>query len=207
MKYYFNCYLVTMQTTTALLQVLNNLNFIKRTGPNLFAGIPNHNIESIAEHSYKVAYLCLIFSKKFEDINLENLLTYVLIDEWGEVIIGDLPTSSSSYKRYFETDIRKLHKDAEIKAQKVLLDDAALDKPKLSKTEKDLYEFCDILARTFELLNFKTLGYKHKWIEKMFKIQLELLMKYRFDFTYDLVEELKNIYKKGMDNKYLTKNL
>ena len=193
-----------MQTTTALLQVLNNLNSLKRTGPNLFAGIPNQNIESIAEHSYKVAYLCLIFSKKFKDINLENLLTYVLIDEWGEVIIGDLPTSSSSYKRYFETDIRKLHKDAETKAQKVLLDDAALDKPKLSKTENDLYEFCDILARTFELLNFKTLGYKHNWIEKMFRIQLELLMKYRFEFTYDLVEELKKIYKKGMDNKYLT---
>ena len=53
-----------MKKTFQLAQILQNLNRLKRTGGNLFMGIPNSLNLSIAEHSYTVTYLCLLFSNK-----------------------------------------------------------------------------------------------------------------------------------------------
>lgn len=195
-----------MKNIFNVIQLLNNLNYIKRTGPNLFAGISNEDIESIAAHSYKTTYLCLIFGNKIKNIDLKNLLIYAIVEDWAEAIIGDPPTSSRSYKGYFDIDIRKEIKKAESKARYEILEDAGLSEPKLTQKEKKLFLFCDILARTLELINHKQLGYKHKWIDKMFGVQIELLKEFEFIFTKDVVREVEELYKRGyMDNKYLTK--
>lgn len=195
-----------MKNKFKAIQLLNNLNKIKRTGPNLFAGIPDYMTESIAEHSYKVLYLCLIFSIRLKSINLCNLFVYIITHEWSETLTGDIPTSSKSYQSYFNTDIRKIFKDAGSRIRTEVLRDLGLKVNKLSLEEEKLFEFCEISSRILELIDHKQLGCKHKWIDKMYFMQINYLKEIKFNFTDEVVKELNNLYKRGyMDNEYLTK--
>ncbi|MFH1543388.1 MAG: hypothetical protein ABIE03_02530 [Patescibacteria group bacterium] len=153
----------------------------------------------MAEHSYKVSYLCLIFSGKVKNMNVEKLLRYSILDEWGECLLGDHPTASLSYQSYFDEDIRSITKKAEI------LSDTNVVKPELNVAEKSLFEFCDILARTLETVNLKQLGLKHKWLEKMSKTQILLIHDFDYEFTNDVISELKKLFGEVMDNAYLTR--
>ncbi|MDD3648200.1 MAG: HD domain-containing protein [Candidatus Dojkabacteria bacterium] len=195
-----------MKNIFRAIQILNNLNHIKRTGPNLFSGIPNESLESIAEHSYKVAYLCLIFSKKLRNVNLEKLLIYSLIDDWGECVLGDIPSQSPSYRSYFKGDSRKYFKEAERKARNLIYSDAGIEVPEFNDEEFRLFKFCDSLAIVLELIDLRQQGYKHKWIEKMFKVQIKSLQNFQYEFADKIVVELKKLFLGGMDNYYLTKD-
>lgn len=195
-----------MRNIIKALQVLNNLRKIKRTGPNLFAGIPDEFVESIAEHSYKVAYLCLIFSQRVKNVGLGQLLVYAIIDEWGESLLGDIPTGSKSYQSYFDTDIRKIFKKAESRIREEVVNDAGVEMPKLNKQEQKLFDFCDLVARILELVDHRQSGFKHKWIDKMYFMQMRLIKEFKFSFIPEVVSELERLYEQGcMDNPYMTK--
>ena len=189
------------------LQLLNNFNHIKRTGANLCAGVPHYMTPSLAEHSYRVTYLALIFSKFIKNANTENILKYCLIHDWGESVINDVPTSSKSFKSYFEEDIRIVYKMAELKALGEILTDVNLDMPILTEEEKQLCNFCDTLELVFELIDLKQMGMKHLWLEKMFKVQSHLLSEYDFEFAEDVVKNIEQLYEQGgMVNDYLARS-
>lgn len=65
---------------------VGKLKKVKRTGW-LVAGIKNP--ESVAEHSYRLAVLCMVLAKKFH-LNTEKLIQMALIDDLAESIVGDL---------------------------------------------------------------------------------------------------------------------
>lgn len=50
-----------MKNTFRLIQILQNLNHLKRIGGTLFMGLPSHLNSSIAQHSYFVTYLTMLF--------------------------------------------------------------------------------------------------------------------------------------------------
>jgi len=191
-----------------IIQTLNNLNKIKRTGPSLGAGIPQHDIESLAEHSYRVVYLCLIFSKADSTINLLNLIQYVITHEWGECILGDLPLRGKSYMSYFRNpmEFKNAFREAEGKAKQMLMKDAGIGYVSLSASEDKLFRFCDTLARIVEIIDYRQTGYKSSWLDKMYKVQISLLKKYAYSFVNELLAGIDEIYQRGyMENKYLTK--
>ena len=129
-----------------VLQSLNNLKYVKRTGPNLFAGIPSEDLDSIAEHTFKVCSIVMLLGSQIDKVNLGNVLQHALVHDWSESIIGDIPSRSRSYKMYFEEDIREVHRKAEKKAMKELLKDGSIGLPELSEIEESnrIYFFNNI---------------------------------------------------------------
>ncbi len=195
-----------MDSIIKLIETLNNLKYIKRTGPTLFAGINTNQTESIAEHSFKVANLVLLLGSKVAGINVSNVVTHAITHDWQESVIGDIPTGSRSWKQYFEnTDIREIFKKAEKKVKTEMLNDSGIVLPELTKPEQDLLMLCDGIAIILELVDYKQKGNSHNWIKKMFDVQIASTKGYEFDFITDLVSHLDRLFNEGMDNYYLTR--
>ncbi len=195
-----------MDNVIKIIETLNNLKYIKRTGPTLFAGISTNQTESIAEHSFKVANLVLLLGGKVSSVNIPNVVTHAISHDWQESVIGDIPTGSRSWKQYFENaDIREIFKKAEEKVRSEMFIDSGIVLPELSKTEQDLLMLCDGLAIILELVDYKQKGNSHNWIKKMFDVQISITKGYEFDFVPDLVTQLDRIFNEGMDNYYLTR--
>ena len=74
--------------TTAWFQILH-LKQVFRKGW-LERGIHPARCESVAEHSFGNAMLCLLLAQGREDLNLERVLRLALIHDLGEVYVGDL---------------------------------------------------------------------------------------------------------------------
>lgn len=194
-----------MNTQFRAIELLSNLKSIKRTGPTLFAGINSSQASSIAEHSFQVAYLCLILGKLVPNVNSNKLLKMAVMHDWHEAILQDFPKSSKSYQSYFNVDIKEVFNDAIIKTENIILTDAQLEMPVLNETEQKLFRFCDSLANALEMIELKGKGYNHKWIKKMFVVQIKLINEYDYEFKEELVNHLERSFEEGMDNYYLTK--
>lgn len=67
-------------------KTIGKLKKVKRTGW-LVAGIKNP--ESVAEHSFRLAVLCMILAKKF-NLDTEKLVKMALIHDLAESVVGDL---------------------------------------------------------------------------------------------------------------------
>lgn len=194
-----------MDTQFRAIELLSNLKSIKRTGPTQFAGTDSSQVSSIAEHSFQVAYLCLILGKLVPNVDSNNLLKMAVMHDWHEAIILDVPVSSKSYRSYFDADVKQIYSDAGSKAQNEILEDAQLEIPTLNEAEQKLFRFCDMLAHTLEMIELKGKGYNHKWIKKMFVVQIKLINEYDYEFKEELVNHLERSFEEGMDNYYLTK--
>jgi 5'-deoxynucleotidase YfbR-like HD superfamily hydrolase len=197
-----------------VIQLLNNLKNIHRTGPNLFAGIPASSIESISDHSYKVTYLCVILAKYFDGVNLEKLLLNAITHDWAEAIVMDVPSGSPSFSSYFDQNIREIFKTAELKAKTEILGDIDLSLPNMSDLESIVLDFCDGVAVLFEMIDYKQKGYNHEWIDRMFAVRTDSLMKMvnekvpesSKEFFKSFISDLQFLFEqKYMVNKYLTK--
>jgi putative hydrolase of HD superfamily len=58
-------------------------------------GLPPARCESVAEHSFGNAMLCLLLAQQQPDLNVEKILRMALIHDLGEVYVGDLtPTDA-----------------------------------------------------------------------------------------------------------------
>jgi 5'-deoxynucleotidase YfbR-like HD superfamily hydrolase len=194
-----------MENEFNLIQVLNNLNNIKRAGPNLFAGVKNEDLQSIAEHSFQVINLCIVLGTKLENINLGNVVINAATHDWAESIIGDLPKSSPSYRSYFEENIKEIFNKAEEKAKKELFESGHISPPHLNETELSLLKFCDILSAAYEVAVIKHSGMTHKWLDAMFQAHMSSLLEINLPFQKDVVSEMDKIYRTGFDNFYLIK--
>ncbi|MBI2326917.1 HD domain-containing protein [Candidatus Curtissbacteria bacterium] len=67
-------------------QIVGKLKTTKRTGW-VNAGIKNP--ESVAEHSYRLAVLCMILGDQLK-LNTEKIVRMALIDDLAESVVGDL---------------------------------------------------------------------------------------------------------------------
>lgn len=57
----------------------------------LQAGVPRERCESVAEHCFGVALLCLFLAEAhFHDLDMERVLSMALVHDLGEVYAGDL---------------------------------------------------------------------------------------------------------------------
>jgi putative hydrolase of HD superfamily len=69
---------------------INHLKNLFRQGW-LQAGIPRERCESVAEHCFGVALLCMLLAEAhFPDLDLERVLSMALLHDLGEVYAGDL---------------------------------------------------------------------------------------------------------------------
>jgi putative hydrolases of HD superfamily len=91
---------------------VGKLKKIKRTGW-VRDGIPDS--ESVADHNFRVAFMCMILAKS--DMDTNKIIKMALMHELGEVIIGDVvvsragitnPQIKKAKEKYEEEAVRKL---------------------------------------------------------------------------------------------------
>jgi len=194
-----------MKKIFELVQNLQNLNRIKRSGGNLVMGLPTYMNISIAEHSYMVSYLALLFVDKLNDaeINKEKVLRYALIHDWREIVIGDIPSGSPSFASFWDINIREETGKAGDRAIKEMLDfvkdeiDINLYNVDLNEKEKLVIKAADWTAYLLEMQEWKYLGYNHDGWEMVWFNTLNIVEKIDLPFIPELLVELKDSYKKG----------
>ena len=65
-------------------------------------GLPPARCESVAEHSFGNAMLCLLLAQQAPNLNVEKILRMALIHDLGEVYVGDLtPTDAVDPKQKY----------------------------------------------------------------------------------------------------------
>lgn len=209
-----------MKNTFRLMQVLDNLARIPRSGGVLFAGLNAQNGDSLAEHSYKVTWICLLFTARLkkEGVQLDegNLLKYAITHDWGEAVLLDVPSGSPSYKSYFEEDIREVMKKAEARVSRAI---DAFIAPELSlnttdivlsDTEKSVFTAADITAILIEILEWRYQGLKYEWFNYIWANTLERLrdlLATKLPQLTPFINELVIAYKENskQPNPFLTK--
>lgn len=191
-----------MKKIVELVQNLQNLNRIKRTGGNLALGLPTDWNISIAEHSYTVSYLTMIFADlaKSSEVNTEKLLRYALMHDWREMVIGDIPAGSPSYGSFWEVNIREATAKAGDKAIKEIgeyvEEEVKIESVELNETEKKIIKAADLTAYLIEMQEWKYLGFRHDGWEMIWFNTVDILGKVELPFIPKLVDEIKEIYKK-----------
>lgn len=194
-----------MKKIFELAQNLQNLNRIKRTGGNLALGLPTSMNISIAEHSYMVSYLVMLFADKVgnDEVSTEKLLRQALTHDWREMIIGDIPAGSPSYSSFWSINIREEAKRAGDKAMEEIFEsikdevDVSRLKVELNEKEKMILKAADWTAYLLEMQEWKYLGYIHEGWEMIWFNTLSIVEKIDLPFIPELLTEIKESYKRG----------
>lgn len=208
-----------MKKVLSLVQVLDNLSRMPRIGGVMFAGIDPDRSDSIAEHSYKTAYLTLLFATIAKEnglvINFEKLLTAALTHDWNESILLDIPSGSPSYRSYFNiVNLREAVKEAEQNANQAiedfLADDVHLEITNLglSTDELMLLNAADLAALLIEILEWKYRGMKYEWFDYLWANTIHRFSESTSKYTFmtSFINEIEAAYKRGIKpaNPFLT---
>ncbi|MDQ3098787.1 MAG: HD domain-containing protein [bacterium] len=209
-----------MKKLLALIQVLDNLCRMPRSGGLLFAGIDPNRCDSIADHNFKVVSVVLLLGELFKKnnvpINFEHLLKMAITHDWTDSILLDIPSSSPSYSSYFtDVDIRKISKNAEAVANAVIAEYIAtiipleLNEGVLSKEEKDIISIADITVLLTEALEWKYQGLRYEWIDYLWSNTMKRLesVAAEYSFLNEFINELQTAHDSGIKpaNPFLTK--
>ena len=194
-----------MQKIFQLAQNLQNLNHIKRTGGNLALGLPSYMNISLAEHSYMVSYLAMLFTDKLNDpsVDFAKIMRYAITHDWHEIIIGDTPSGSPSFGSFWSVNIREETGKAGDSVMSEMLDfireetNIDLYKNTLNDTEKLIIKSADLTAYLLEMQEWKYLGFNHEGWEMIWFNTLKLFEKIDLPFIPDLLVQIKSAYQKG----------
>ena len=168
-------------------------------------GLPTYMNISIAEHSYMVTYLAMLFVDKLNDkeISFDRVLRYAITHDWREIVLGDIPAGSPSFASFWEINIREEAKKAGDKAMDEMLEsikgeiDIDLYKSNLNDKEKLIIKAADWVAYLLEMQEWKYLGYNHEGWEMVWFNTLNIVEKIELPFIPELLAEIKESYKRG----------
>lgn len=214
-----------MKKTLNLIEVLDNLNRMPRTGGVLFAGMRPEMGDSLAEHSYKVVWLTMLFIARlkkesplrYAEIRKDVLYEHAISHDWAETVLFDMPYGSPSYQSYWkDIDIKdqaeKAQADVFTAMELHVAEDITLtfNREPLTNVEKSIFKAADIVALLVEILNWKYLGYKYDWFDFMWANTLKRLQSVTAENLpelAELVDDLASAYEKGSKdaNPFLTK--
>jgi 5'-deoxynucleotidase YfbR-like HD superfamily hydrolase len=210
-----------MKKIVSMLQVLDNLSRMPRTGGVMFAGIDSQITYSVADHSFMVVNLALLIGKAFQgnkkEISMDQVLTVAATHDWNESILLDIPSSSPSYRSFFNiVNLREIVKEAEANAnqaiEEFLSEDAEvkINGTGLTAIEKDILKIADISALLVEVLNWKYRGLQYEWFDYMWENTIHRLQEVtnKYEFLSPFVDELNAAYSHGKKpiNPFLTKS-
>lgn len=124
----------------------------------MLRGVPSQLAETVAEHCFLSAYICLDVSSRVEGVDSVKAALYALIHDVGEAFIGDLVKSVSSavsgIKEGIETSYVDKYVDNEFvrRLYRDYLDQRGL--------ESKLARLCNYIATYLTGLEYRRLGYR-----------------------------------------------
>ncbi len=195
-----------MNNTFKLVQILQNLNRVKKTAGNLFMGVPENLNPSIAGHSWMVTNIAMFLSdylvqKENQNINIEKILRYCLSKEWANVVLGDITYGSPSFASFWEIDIRKEAENAKNKIvnsmKEMICDEIKIEAIELNKIEKEIVSLAANIAMLLDMLEWKYAGFKHDGFEMVWFNTIERTKKSELGIAQNWVKMLNEAYKKG----------
>ncbi len=168
-------------------------------------GLPTYMNISIAEHSYMVTYLAMLFMDKLNDkeISFNKVMRYAIIHDWREIVLGDIPAGSPSFASFWDINIRETAGKAGEKAMGEMMElikdeiDVSLYKSELNDKEKLVVKASDLVAYLLEMQEWKYLGYQHEGWEMVWFNTLNIVEKIDLPFIPELLVEIKENYKRG----------
>lgn len=195
-----------MKNTFKLVQILQNLNRVKKSAGNLFMGVPENLSPSIAGHSWMVTNIALFLTdflkqKDNAGISIEKVLRYCLSKDWANTVLGDITYGSPSFASFWEVDIRKEAESAKkkiVESMKDLVkDEVKIEDIELNKTEKDVVALAGNIAMLLDMLEWKYAGFSHDGFEMVWFNTIDRTKKIELDIAQKWVEMLNEAYKKG----------
>ncbi|MHC1591422.1 MAG: HD domain-containing protein [Candidatus Helarchaeales archaeon] len=142
-------------------------------------------IESVADHSFGVAFLLLVFSNKF-GYSRERAVIGGIIHDLAEALVGDItPRSGISREKKFQLEKKAIEKLDSLTKSKLL--DAWLENEKGEGEFQQIFRQIDKMEMLFQALLYETKNESEKlddfWTvefqDDFFKKMKELLIKLR----------------------------
>jgi len=141
----------------------------------LLRGVPRFLAETVAEHTFLTAYICIELSSRIQDVDVGKAVLYSLIHDIGEAFMGDITKIVSErlggLKKRMEEDLVTKNIDNKLIVK--------LYKKYMSQRdfEARLVKLCDRISMLLMAMKYKRLGYKvddivenvYKEVEEMSK--------------------------------------
>ncbi len=184
---------------TDLLFLSDVLKDLPRIGWAL-SGLGKNGIESIADHSWAVAYISLLmcghFSDQEENVDVERVLTMAIIHDLAEGITSDIPHRGSAdgwyrlreAKSVLETEIiseitRALPNGESIrKAWEEYIEGATI--------EARIVQSADIIDMLNRALSHEKRGASSEFTEQFFESGVERLRRLKIDIALQIAEDI-----------------
>lgn len=195
-----------MKNTFKLVQVLQNLNRVKKSAGNLFMGVPENLSPSIAGHSWMVSNVAMFLGdylkqKEKLDINTEKVLRYCLSKDWANTVLGDITYGSPSFASFWDVDIRKEAENAKNKIvnsmKELIKDEVNIEVIKLNQVEKNVVSLASNVAMLLDMLEWKYAGFAHDGFEMVWFNTIDRTKKIELDIAQKWSKMLNEAYKKG----------
>lgn len=152
----------------------------------LLRGIPRSLAETVAEHSFLSAYICIELGSRIQGVDAGKAALYSLIHDIGEAFIGDITKPASvrlgELKERIEEDFVTENID-----NKLIIE---LYKEYVSQKnfEAKLAKLCDHISTLLTGIEYKKLGYKVNDIIENMHSEIEKLSK-----DLNIKDEVKNL--------------
>lgn len=129
---------------------------LARTGWML-RGVPVHLAETVAEHSFLTAYVCLELASTLPSVDVGKLVLYSLVHDVSEAFTGDIVKSVSKV-------LGESKKKIEVELVNELVGNEVLKKAFMEFTAQNSYEarlakLCNYIATHIMGLLYKKMGY------------------------------------------------
>jgi putative hydrolase of HD superfamily len=141
----------------SLTEVAFSLINLARTGWML-RGIPGSLAETVAEHSFMSALICMELSEDVKDLDVEKMAVYALLHDLGEAFIGDVVKnfSSSVGETKERIELESVEKGIENELAKKLYGEYSQQQSREAKMAK----LCNYIATYIMGLRYREMGFR-----------------------------------------------
>jgi len=159
----------------------------------LLRGVPSSIAETVAEHTFLTAYICIELSRNIKDVDVGKVVLYSLVHDIGEAFIGDIvkPVSMrlGELKEYIEEDYVVSNIDNELIIELYKRYTRQVD------FEAKLTRLCNHISTLLMGIEYKGLGYKVNDIIDNTYNEIE-----RISEELNIKDTVKNLITKLMKN-------
>jgi len=154
----------------------------------MLRGVPSCLVETVAEHSFLTAFICIELGSRIENVDVGKTVLYSLIHDIGEAFIGDIVKSFSTKIKDFKNVIEMEYVDKNI--DNIFIKELYKNYSVQNEFEARLVKLCNNISTLLIGLEYRALGYRvNDIIENTCKEIKEMVKSLNIE---DIVEKFLN---------------